>query len=434
MPVQSTESGVLRFGNGVTTEFSFTFAVHSADTIGIARIDGLLSEVVDSGEYTVLVNSEGTAGSVTFFVAPPDGEVLYISRTTAITQLIEVTSQNKYDPVVVQQVWDKLTLIAQELRRDVARAVISPPNVDPENLYNILQENVESSEDAAALAQAAALAVVESEAYVRGVEDSLPSWQGAWVTATAYMTGDLVRQAGSSYICLIAHTSGVFSTDLIASRWDVFAQQGATGSGMGDVLAANNGSDFADPASVRANIGLGSAAIADAIAFVAAEMLVGQIAYFAMNTPPLGTLKANGAAVSRTTYARLFAKIGTTHGAGDGVTTFNLPDRRGVFQRGWDDGRGIDAGRVFGSEQLDAFKSHSHSGTAASAGAHTHNLAIIGYGDNGGSYPSLGGNKEGATNLTTSSAGEHSHSLTIDAAGEAETRPRNVADLAVIFY
>lgn len=73
-----------------------------------------------------------------------------------------------------------------------------------------------------------------------------------------------------------------------------------------------------------------------------------------MATAPAGWLKANGATVSRTTYAALFSKIGTTFGTGDGSTTFNLPDLRGEFLRGWDDGRGIDASRVFGSAQLDA--------------------------------------------------------------------------------
>ena len=65
-------------------------------------------------------------------------------------------------------------------------------------------------------------------------------------------------------------------------------------------------------------------------------------------TPPTGWLKCNGAAISRTAYAKLFAAIGTVFGAGDGFTTFNLPDLRGEFVRGWDDGRGVDGGRAFG--------------------------------------------------------------------------------------
>jgi microcystin-dependent protein len=78
---------------------------------------------------------------------------------------------------------------------------------------------------------------------------------------------------------------------------------------------------------------------------------VGKVISYARSVAPIGYLKCNGAAISRTTYARLFSIIGTTFGVGDGSTTFNLPDLRGEFIRGWDDGRGIDSGRAFGSAQ-----------------------------------------------------------------------------------
>ncbi len=61
---------------------------------------------------------------------------------------------------------------------------------------------------------------------------------------------------------------------------------------------------------------------------------VGTVEYFAMATPPAGYLKADGAAVGRETYPDLFAAIGTTFGAGDGATTFNLPDLIGRFPQG----------------------------------------------------------------------------------------------------
>lgn len=78
---------------------------------------------------------------------------------------------------------------------------------------------------------------------------------------------------------------------------------------------------------------------------------VGQIAAFAMNSAPAGWLECDGSAVSRTTYSTLFARISTTFGEGDGSTTFDLPDLRGEFVRGWDNSRGVDADRVFGSAQ-----------------------------------------------------------------------------------
>jgi hypothetical protein len=77
----------------------------------------------------------------------------------------------------------------------------------------------------------------------------------------------------------------------------------------------------------------------------------GTIQYFAGSSAPDGYLKANGATISRTTYADLFTAIGTTFGVGDGSTTFGIPDLRGEFARGWDDARGVDSGRAFGSAQ-----------------------------------------------------------------------------------
>lgn len=70
----------------------------------------------------------------------------------------------------------------------------------------------------------------------------------------------------------------------------------------------------------------------------------GNIFYSALKTPPLGAILANGSAISRITYAKLFNKIGVSFGQGDGINTFNVPDLRGVFIRGLDLGRGLDCG------------------------------------------------------------------------------------------
>ena len=67
----------------------------------------------------------------------------------------------------------------------------------------------------------------------------------------------------------------------------------------------------------------------------AASLPSGVIFYFANTTVPTGWLSCDGSAISRTTYATLFAAIGTLYGTGNGTTTFNLPDLRGQFIRGW---------------------------------------------------------------------------------------------------
>lgn len=108
------------------------------------------------------------------------------------------------------------------------------------------------------------------------------------------------------------------------------------------------------PTAPTASTGTRSNQLATTV-FVGAECAiaapVGSVYTFAGATVPTGWLKCNGALLSRTTYAALFSVIGTTYGAGDGATTFALPDLRGEFVRGVDDGRGVDAGRTLGSAQ-----------------------------------------------------------------------------------
>lgn len=87
---------------------------------------------------------------------------------------------------------------------------------------------------------------------------------------------------------------------------------------------------------------------------VADDGTAGKVAYFARSTAPAGWLKVNGASLSKAAYANLFAAIGYTFGgSGD---AFNLPDLRGEFIRGFDDGRGVDTGRSFGSYQAESTK------------------------------------------------------------------------------
>ncbi|MGE8366991.1 phage tail protein [Cupriavidus sp.] len=136
------------------------------------------------------------------------------------------------------------------------------------------------------------------------------------------------------------------------------------------------------------------------------HILPGAVVWHAKSTVPAGYLKCNGSAVSRTTFADLFAEIGTTFGAGDGSTTFNLPELRGEFIRGWDDSRGVDAGRVLGSAQVQAERTHYHT---------------MGY-----QFFDLGA---GGYHITIVNSSTDAATIT-----GGETRPRNIALLPVIKY
>jgi len=207
------------------------------------------------------------------------------------------------------------------------------------------------------------------------------------------------------------------------------------------------------------------------------DSLVGMVASFDMPSAPPGWLKRNGADVSRTAYANLFAVIGTRYGAGDGTTTFNVGDSRGVFVRGLDEGRGVDPGRVLGSLQQSQNLSHAHAASAAAAGDHVHTAwtdaqgehahsihdpghshvssvgAVqvsgtapgAGYGPYNGGMNSFGTDHRGtgigiypagnhAHNVGIGWAGNHSHGITVNADGGNEARPINQALLICIKY
>lgn len=143
-----------------------------------------------------------------------------------------------------------------------------------------------------------------------------------------------------------------------------------------------------------------------------AAVPVGSVTMHAANVAPAGWLECSGAAVSRTTYAGLFAAIGTVFGVGDGTTTFNLPDLRGEFVRGWDNSRGVDPARAFGSAQADELEAHVHSVTPPSA------------------------NDDTASGLTATGTGgaEAITPYNTASTGGSETRPRNIALMFIIKF
>ena len=141
----------------------------------------------------------------------------------------------------------------------------------------------------------------------------------------------------------------------------------------------------------------------------------GTVIPYGSTSAPYGYIKCNGAAISRTVYADLFVAMGTAFGSGDGSTTFNLPDLRGEFIRGWDDGRGVDSGRSFGSSQSHAFQDHTHNHSDHTAGF-SHQTHYSGPHGPSSQYDS--------TRTTTGASG--------NTAGE--TRPRNIAMLYCVKY
>ena len=145
----------------------------------------------------------------------------------------------------------------------------------------------------------------------------------------------------------------------------------------------------------------------------------GGVLLFAGVIAPADFLMCDGTAKSRSTYAALFQIIGTAFGAGDGGTTFNVPNLVGRFPYG---AAGGQLGQTGGSADS-TLPYHSHGGSISSAGAHNHSVSNVAVGPSG--YDdSIDGASSGAnandgkwSTATTSTAPDHAHTLTISAAG-----------------
>ena len=144
----------------------------------------------------------------------------------------------------------------------------------------------------------------------------------------------------------------------------------------------------------------------------------GTVISYAGITPPNGYLVCNGSTISRTVYTGLFGAIGATFGAGDGSTTFAIPDYRGAFVRGYDGTGTRYSGSVFGTYESDSFASH----------AHTQNYVVnlSGYGGGG----SAGGADPNAEYCYNTYYGGVNTSYN----GGAETKPKNIPILYIIKY
>ncbi len=157
-----------------------------------------------------------------------------------------------------------------------------------------------------------------------------------------------------------------------------------------------------------------------------ASIPAGFVLSFAANTAPDGWLECNGAELGRAAYPDLFTVIGTIFGEGDGNSTFNLPDLRGEFIRGWDNGRGLDNDRNFGSTQTDAIRNIT--GTTST------NYGCYAYGQTGAIY----GIGYQASRSSPNTGGNYYTQLGLDVSRVVptadENRPRNVALLTCVKY
>jgi microcystin-dependent protein len=388
----------------------------NVNTVGGIAADVTAVAAIDADVTTVAADSTdiGVVAGISANVNTVGGIAADVTAVAAIDADVTTVAADGTDIGVVAGISAYVTTVG-----GIAADVTAVAAIDAD--VTTVADNIAAVQGADAAATAAANSAAAAEASFDSFDDR---YLGSFATApTVDNDGNTILE-GAIYWNT---TSKALFIRNGSAAWS-----GAVFDTAGAMFGANNGSDFDDVALVRDNIGLGTAATTEAADYATAGQgtladtalqpdgdgsgltgivgtPTGAVLWFAADAAPTGFIKANGAAISRSTYADLFAITGTTFGAGDGSTTFLVPDLRGEFVRGWDDARGIDAGRTFGSAQADELKSHSHS------------MRIQG--------SSGGGITTGAGSL-----GAGSNTGDTDAEGGAETRGRNVALLACIKY
>lgn len=196
-------------------------------------------------------------------------------------------------------------------------------------------------------------------------------------------------------------------------------------------LSGSDGTD--DDVEIKAGTGISltNTAGETTIAATSTGVPVGTIQWYAGSTAPSGWLECDGASYSAASKAALYGVISTTFGGSGG--NFNVPDLRGQFIRGWDNGRGIDPGRgINGTPQLDAMQGHAHSASSTSSTNATRNGPnqnipsgpIVANAQRGGSTGSVSTSTTVGAPITNGSFGAP---RTAD-----ETRPTNIALMAII--
>ncbi|WP_461209913.1 phage tail protein [Desulfocurvus sp. DL9XJH121] len=403
-------------GNGATTEFPISWPWGGEEEVK-AKITGGAEDValVPDTDFS-LTGGDGASGTLTLAGDPlEEGLNLVIWRETALSQTRNWGGLSSVDPTKVGEGHDKLTRIAQDISMRLG---------DVEEGVEDLDSAVSEAEAAQVAAEAAAVGLAAAVLAAQEAQEAaeaaaaavaLPATGAANAFLTVNGDGDGLEYAGgaAARAKLGLGTAAVADTGVAAGNVPVLDAGGLLDPGLVADMQGDAGAGGARglvPAPAAGDAGkalLGSGAWG-----VMPSVPSGCVAWFGAHSPPEGWLECDGAAVSRTTYADLFAAIGEIHGSGDGSTTFNLPDQRGQFVRGWDNGAGVDSGRALGSSQSDQNLSHAHTCTNVSAGT------IIGnqYGGTPGYY---------TVSVSSGATGS---------SGGTEARPKNVALMAIIKY
>lgn len=381
-------------GNGVTVDFPTTFKVLQEDHIAVSLlVDGQTAETPQelNVDYSVTLGVE--TATVTMFTAPGINDLLSLTPSVPATQETDYTNNDPFDAETTESALDKLTLLTQQNTSLNSLALVFPSTDTGDKVLPIVSERADkllgfdlAGEPVAVISGRAQVETPQTIILQAGQQDYLLNYQvnsrdDLWIQARGL---DFYTNEYTVVQTVAPNDTVRFLIDL--TEYDGYEAEIRY---IGDALltgqvadgAINSPDKFSNnpvdlnarqrgPVSNKTNVieydQLGNPAYQP-------RYIVGESKMINFLTPPSGWITEDGRELSRTTFAELFAAIGTTFGAGDGSTTFNIPNSQNRAAYGIGQGDTAEGGVPGSTRALgDLFGKEQHTQTESELVPHAH--------------------------------------------------------------
>ena len=318
--ITDTDCSVYYTADGSTSVYQYPFRIIASSDLVVTTRVGTAAEIVLAltAGYTVSGVGATTGGEITLVAGDLAVDtILAIKRIRPITQTWDVRNQGSYLPERVENSADHIIMICQQLAEGLTGTARLHETVDP----SVVSSTLPLPTGGALLAWNAGGTAIEN------------------VTVGEIGSGDSVTLPDDYGVAIYA-AANVFTSRTLTAGAGISITNGTGVSGNPTITSTSP--------PTGSIVGYGAAAA------------------------PTGWLLCDGSVVSRTTYAALYAVIGTTWGVGDGSTTFNVPDSKGRFPIGYGTGAGLTA-RALGAKGGE----ESHTITITELPSHSHDIPIL---------------------------------------------------------
>ena len=259
MTVATTTNKISYTGNGSTTVFAYNYRILTDSDLQV-YVDGTLKSL--STHYTVSGAGDASGGNVTFTSGntPPDTKKVVIIRNMPQTQATDYVANDPFPAETHEEALDKLTMIAQDVQKDVDESFRFASTVTDAGTITI---------DKNAADRASLVLAFDSSGHLTATQE-LGEHKGNWAASTAYVLRDIVKctSTNNQYLCIVAHSSSgsaPISTNTDAAKWRLLVDAAsATTSQTAAAAAATAAASSASSASSSSSAAAVSAAAAQA--------------------------------------------------------------------------------------------------------------------------------------------------------------------------